>query len=109
MGSSDDTEKMIQRLNEELQEAQERADTERQKNVELKGNVSSHPPVSPSDRGRCSSPVMHFYSSGLLEEERKDNRQQVEESAKEIQHLQGFMTTFQFVFVFFLLNCNSGV
>uniref|UniRef100_A0A3P8X5B6 Sarcolemma associated protein b n=1 Tax=Cynoglossus semilaevis TaxID=244447 RepID=A0A3P8X5B6_CYNSE len=68
MGSSDDTEKMIQRLNEELQEAQERADTERQKNVELKG---------------------------LLEEERKDNRQQVEESAKQIQHLQGQLQQLQ--------------
>ncbi|XP_068605452.1 sarcolemma associated protein b isoform X2 [Brachionichthys hirsutus] len=62
MGSSSDSEKMIQRLNDELREAQEFANTEKHKCMELQG---------------------------ILEDERKVNKQQADESVKQIKLLQG--------------------
>ncbi|KAG7228202.1 hypothetical protein INR49_013365 [Caranx melampygus] len=68
MGSPGDSEKMIQRLNDELQEAQEQANTEKHKCMELQG---------------------------ILEEERKENKQQADESAKQIKLLQGQLRQLQ--------------
>ncbi|XP_072769524.1 sarcolemma associated protein b isoform X2 [Nerophis lumbriciformis] len=62
IGSSSDYEKTLQRLNDELRDAQDRANTERHKCMELEG---------------------------LLNKERKDNKQQSDESAKQIKLLQG--------------------
>ncbi|XP_068184930.1 sarcolemma associated protein b isoform X2 [Antennarius striatus] len=62
MGSSSDSEKLIKRLNEELREAQEFANTEKHKCMELQG---------------------------ILEEERNENKHQADESAKQIKLLQG--------------------
>lgn len=47
MGSSGDSEKIIQRLNDELREAQELANTEKHKCIELQGEtpISSHHPA----------------------------------------------------------------
>uniref|UniRef100_A0A674P434 Sarcolemma associated protein b n=1 Tax=Takifugu rubripes TaxID=31033 RepID=A0A674P434_TAKRU len=60
--SSSDSEKVIQRLNDELQEAQELAKIEKHKCRELQG---------------------------ILEEERKEKKQQADEAAKQIKNLQG--------------------
>ncbi|KAA8590923.1 hypothetical protein FQN60_001866 [Etheostoma spectabile] len=68
MGSSGDSEKMIQHLNDELREAQELANTEKHKCMELQG---------------------------ILQEERKENKQQADESAKQIKHLQGQLRQLQ--------------
>ncbi|KAF0036150.1 hypothetical protein F2P81_011462 [Scophthalmus maximus] len=62
MGSSGDSEKILQRLNDELREAQDLANTEKHKSMEL---------------------------LGILEEEREENKQQADESAKQIKLLQG--------------------
>uniref|UniRef100_A0A3B5LR93 Sarcolemma associated protein b n=1 Tax=Xiphophorus couchianus TaxID=32473 RepID=A0A3B5LR93_9TELE len=68
MGSSGESEKMIQRLNDELREAREIANTEKQKCIELQG---------------------------VLEEERKGHKQQTEQSSKQIKHLQGQLQQLQ--------------
>uniref|UniRef100_A0A3P9PNA9 Sarcolemma associated protein b n=1 Tax=Poecilia reticulata TaxID=8081 RepID=A0A3P9PNA9_POERE len=68
MGSSGEAEKMIQRLNDELREAREIANTEKQKCMELQG---------------------------VLEEEKKGHKQQAEQSSKQIKHLQGQLQQLQ--------------
>ncbi|KAK5923872.1 hypothetical protein CgunFtcFv8_000801 [Champsocephalus gunnari] len=62
MGSSGDSEKVIQRLKDELRDAQEQANTEKHKFMELEG---------------------------VLQEEKKGNKHQADESAKQIKLLQG--------------------
>lgn len=57
IGSSSDSEKMIQRLNDELQEAQELADSEKHKCRELQGNIKTHTESHPSDQ--CSQSKLH--------------------------------------------------
>lgn len=50
MGSSGESEKMIQRLNDELREAQEQANTEKHKCMELQGSIQTfikNTPFSP--------------------------------------------------------------
>uniref|UniRef100_UPI003AADAD9A sarcolemma associated protein b isoform X3 n=1 Tax=Centroberyx gerrardi TaxID=166262 RepID=UPI003AADAD9A len=67
-GSSGDSEKIIQRLNDELREAQELANTEKLKCMELQG---------------------------LLEDERRENKHQTDESVKQIKLLQGQLRQLQ--------------
>ncbi|XP_077423175.1 sarcolemma associated protein b isoform X2 [Vanacampus margaritifer] len=68
MGSSSDYEKTIQRLNDELGKAQDQANTERHKCMELEG---------------------------ILNKERKEKKQQADESAKQIKLLQGQLRQLQ--------------
>lgn len=68
IGSSGDTEKMIQHLKDELREAQELANTEKHKCMELQG---------------------------ILKEEREENKQQADESAKQIKLLEGQLRQLQ--------------
>uniref|UniRef100_A0A4W5PQF8 Sarcolemmal membrane-associated protein n=1 Tax=Hucho hucho TaxID=62062 RepID=A0A4W5PQF8_9TELE len=71
-----DTEQVIHHLHRELLEAQELANTGKQKCLELQA---------------------------LLEEERRSNRQQTEESAKQIQYLQSEYSTDQYI------RCRSSI
>ncbi|CAL8367783.1 unnamed protein product [Lota lota] len=68
MASLGDSEKIIQHLNEQLQEAQESANTEKLKCIQLKG---------------------------LLDEERRDNKHQADESASHIKILKGQLQQLQ--------------
>ncbi|KAK0155099.1 Sarcolemmal membrane-associated protein [Merluccius polli] len=68
MASLGDSEKIIQHLNEQLQEAQELANTEKLKCIQLKG---------------------------LLDEERRDSKHQVDESANQIKVLKGQLQQLQ--------------
>lgn len=93
MGSSGESEKMIQRLNDELREAREIANTEKQKCIELQGNMlHTFQPFRFSVLSCLhiqQAPNMHLYFKGVLEEERKGHKQQAEQSSKQIKHLQG--------------------
>lgn len=96
MGSTGDSEKIIQRLNDELREAQERANTEKHKYLELQGDIKKI-----FDAKFCTVlnivfthahkyiKYMSLYFAGILEEERKETKQQADESAKQIKLLQG--------------------
>lgn len=78
MGSSGDSEKVIQRLNDELREAQELANTEKHKCMELQGEITYTSITSSklvlctrklTTTGEMNATVIHRYPGGR--EERK--------------------------------------
>lgn len=95
LGSSGDSEKTIQRLNDELHGAREMANTEKHKCMELQGNVKYHY-INASNLfilhkwKLCTNNITcNFAFLDILDKERKEKRQQADESAKQIQVLQG--------------------
>lgn len=108
MGSSGDTEKIIQRLNDELREAQDQANIEKHKCMEIQGKNNNlwcwiHTnPLTVYCAHTCMK-LMQLHFVGILEEERKENKQQADESAKQIKLLQGTSVLFVDWKVLFIL------
>ncbi|XP_061544534.1 sarcolemma associated protein a isoform X8 [Phycodurus eques] len=83
-----DTEQVIHHLHRELLEAQELANTGKQKCLELQGDSLGKIRNSPDNLYCSAFKMMPCVSVALLEEERRSNSQQTEESTRQIQYLQ---------------------